>query len=124
LPRTVATSIWRVWSLSLDDGPEMAADPDRDRDAALLPALGRDTRLHHDRSTHRVVDRRERGHHFIADRLDHGAVEVVGRILHHVEADGDRLAGLGITELVVQLCAADDVREQNCDFEVLCHFRL
>ena len=109
--------------LLLHDRAKMTSDTNRNRDTVILLALSRDAALHHGRSPHGLVDRRKRRHDFVTDGLDDSAVVLVSRVLHDVQADRDGLARLGIAEFVVQLGAADDVSEKNCNFEIPSHDR-
>jgi hypothetical protein len=45
----------------------------------------------------------------------------MGGILHDIQAVGYGLARLGVAVLIVQLGAADNIGEQDCNFQVFCH---
>ena len=72
--------------LFLHNRSEMAADANGYRYPVFFFAINRDARLHHDCSTHRIVDRFEGRHDLITDRFDDGALILVRRLLHDVEA--------------------------------------
>jgi hypothetical protein len=87
----------------------------------VFARVGTETRLHLGGSCHRIIGRRESGHHFVADGLDDGAIELMGGVFHDIQAVRNGFTGLGVTEFIVQLGAADNVGEQNYDFQVFGH---
>ena len=107
--------------LLLNDRTVVTTDANRYSDAVFLLGVGRNPCLHHHGRAHRFLNRWKCGHNLITNRLDHGAVVLVGCVFHNVQAQGDRLAGFGIAKLVVQLRAADNVSKHNRDFKIFCH---
>ena len=104
---------------------EMTTDTNRHRNAVFASVLvGADPGLHLRSSAHCIIDAREGAHHFVADGLDDSAIELVGSVFHDLQAASNGFTGLGVTELVIQLGATDNIGEQNCDFQVFCHLVL
>ena len=111
--------------LLLHHRTEMTTDTNRHRNAVFSIVLVRaDQGLHLGSSAHCVIDTWESAHHLVADGLDDSAIKLVGSVFHDLQAASDGCTGLGVTELVIQLGAADNVGEQNCDLQVFCHLIL
>jgi hypothetical protein len=88
--------------LFLHHRAEVATDTNRYRDPVFIFfGVGADARLHLGGCSHRIIGGRERGHHLVADSLDDGAVELVGRVLHDLETMRNGLAGLGVAVFIV-----------------------
>ena len=96
------------------DRTEVTADADRDRLAFDLQlGVDADVVLHAAGGIQRVVRRRERRHDLIADRLDDGAVILLGRRAHDLDAGQHHVAGAQIAHDFVDPRAADDIGKQN-----------
>ena len=103
-------------------GAEMSADADRDRLTFDLQfGMRADIMLHAARSIERVVRRGERRHDLIADRLDHGAMVLLGGGPHDFHAGQHHVARAQISHDFVDPRAADDVSKQNGQFDVFSH---
>ena len=124
---------WLVMRLAVYGGPEdvtvlehhgteVTADADRNRLTVHLELrMSQDRLLHLARRIECIVDCGERGHHFVTHGLDDSAVMLLRRGAHDVDADRHHVARLLIAHLLVKLGAADDVGEQNGEFDILGH---
>ena len=96
------------------DRPEVTADADRDGLAFDLQfRVDADIVLHAARRVQRVVRRGEGRHDLIADRLDDGAVILLGRGTHDLNAGQHHVTRTQVAHDLVDSGAADHIGEQD-----------